>query len=107
MNLLLNASNLGFGGGRTVALQLINAAAPLLRDDKLYVLAPAGLGYEELTRHSNLSLLPVPPGFQGSWITKLKCNYRDFPGWCRRLKIDRIVSLGNVAFPAKGIPQLL
>jgi glycosyltransferase involved in cell wall biosynthesis len=107
MNVLLNASNLRFGGGRTVALKLINAVAPMMPDDALYVVAPAGVGYEMLTKHSNVTLLPVPQSFNYSWLTKLKCNYRDFPKWVSRLKIDKVVSLGNVAFPVKEKPHLL
>jgi glycosyltransferase involved in cell wall biosynthesis len=107
MNILLNASNLRFGGGRTVALNLINAAAPLMQDDALYIIAPTGVGFESLTKHTNITLLPLPASFNYSWLTKLRFNYRNFPKWCKRLKIDKVVSLGNVAFPFKGKPHLL
>jgi glycosyltransferase involved in cell wall biosynthesis len=78
-----------------------------MADDALYVIAPTGAGFEGLTKHANITLLPVPSSFSYSWLTKLKCNYRDFPKWAKRLKIDKVVSLGNVAFPIKGMPHLL
>lgn len=107
MNLLLNASNLRHGGGKTVALQLINGLAPLRTQDRLYVVAPNTTDYAELARHPNISLLPLPDSFHRSWFTKLRYMYRELPRWCQRLHIDKVISLGNAAFPSKGRPQLL
>lgn len=107
MNLLLNASNLHHGGGKTVALQLIDGVAPLRPRDELYVLTPGGTEYEALTRHPNVHLLPVTPRFHTNWLSKLYHLHRAFPAWCRRLSIDKVISLGNVAFPAGGRPQLV
>lgn len=107
MNLLLNASNLRHGGGKTVALQLLHAIAPLRPNDKLYVLAPDDPGYKALTKYPNVTLLPLPEAFQNSWLSKLWQMHRAFPGWCNRLKIDKVISLGNAAFPAGGRPQLV
>ena len=106
MNLLLNASNLRQGGAKTVALQLLDAVAPLRGEDKLFVIAPQKAGYESLTRHPNIALLPVPDRFQRSLLSKLRHNYYVFPKWCDRLQIDKVVSLGNIAFPAKGRPHM-
>jgi glycosyltransferase involved in cell wall biosynthesis len=105
MNLLLNASNLRHGGGKTVALQLINAVAPLRPRDKLYIIAPKGAGYESLTRHPNIAMLPLPDIFHRSWLSKLRHMHFVFPKWCERLQIDKVISLGNVAFPARQRPQ--
>jgi glycosyltransferase involved in cell wall biosynthesis len=107
MNLLLNASNLHHGGGKTVALQLIDAVAPLRTADELYVLSPGGIEYEALTRHPNVHLVPVPARFHSNWLAKLYYLHHVFPGWCKRLSIDKIISLGNVAFPGGGRPQLV
>lgn len=107
MNLLLNASNLRQGGGKTVALQLLNGLAPLRPGDRLYVLAPKAPEYTALARHANISLLPVPERFHHNWAEKLRMMHFSFPAWCRRLQIDKVVSLGNAAFPAKGRPQLV
>ncbi len=107
MNLLLNASNLSHGGGKTVALQLLNAVAPLRPDDKLYVLAPRIPEYEAIARHPNVAILPLPDSYHRSWLTKMLQMHRAFPKWCERLKIDKVVSLGNAAFPSKGRPHLV
>jgi hypothetical protein len=107
MNLLLNASNLRHGGGKTVALQLINGLAPQRQADKLYVLAPDTPEYAELAKHSNVSLLPVHDKFHHSWLTKLMHMHSEFPKWCERLQIDKVISLGNAAFPSKGRPHLV
>lgn len=107
MNLLLNASNLRHGGGKTVALQLLHGLAALRTQDRLYVLAPEQPEYTALSKYANLILLPLPARFHQSWPEKLRQNYLGFPALCRQYQIDKIVSLGNVAFPAKGIPQLV
>jgi glycosyltransferase involved in cell wall biosynthesis len=107
LNLLINASNLYHGGGKTVALQLLDGLAPLRPNDKLYVIAPGIPAYAELTRHENISLLPLRNRFRHSWLSRLWYMHREFPRWCERLKIDKVISLGNAAFPAGGRPQLV
>jgi glycosyltransferase involved in cell wall biosynthesis len=107
MNLLLNASNLRHGGGKTLALQLLNGIAPLRPDDKLYVLAPLTPEYAELVKHHNVTLLPLHKHYHRSWLTKLLQMHSAFPRWCDRLKIDKVISLGNAAFPAGGRPNLV
>ncbi len=107
MNVLLNASNLRFGGGYTVAISLINALAPLRPNDFFFVVHPAGSKYNALAEHQNVRLLPVSRNFQHSFGERLRYNHYIFPKWCRDYKIDKVVSLGNIAFPAKGRPHLL
>lgn len=107
MNILLNASNLRQGGGKTVALQLLNGLAPLRPADKLFVLAPDTPEYAALAAHPNVTLLPVSKHFHASWLEKLRQMHFSFPRWCTRLRIDKVVSLGNAAFPSKGRPQLV
>ncbi|MBS1616003.1 MAG: hypothetical protein JST06_07800 [Bacteroidetes bacterium] len=107
MNLLFNASNLRHGGGKTVALQLLSGMAVLRPEDTLFVLAPDMPEFAALAQHSNIRLLPVPKAFHHSWPQKLWQVYFKFPSLCRQHRIQKIISLGNVAFPAKGIPQLV
>lgn len=107
MNLLLNASNLRHGGGRTVALQLISVLAEHRPNDTIYVLAPKEIGYEMLANHTNIILITLPNRYHYSWITKLRYMHQVFPNWCKRYEISKIVSLGNAAFPSKKRPQLL
>lgn len=107
MKLLLNASNLRHGGGRTVALQLIAQFALLRPKDQLYVLAPKALGYEDLAQHKNIVLHFVPDRFHRVWLVKLFYQQVFFPKYCRDNMIDKVISLGNVAFRCGGLPQLL
>jgi glycosyltransferase involved in cell wall biosynthesis len=107
MNLLINASNLHHGGGKTVALQLIDAIAPLRPRDELYVLSPGGSEYEALRRHPNVHLITVPKRFHKNWLAKLYHLHHIFPRLCKKFAIDKVLSLGNVAFPAGGRPQLV
>ena len=107
MNLFINASNLRFGGGLTVALSLLNATLPLRLDDHFFIACPAGMGYEALTAFGNVTLKIVPPAFHTSPVAKLKYNWLVFPRWCIGHHIHKAVSLGNVAFSCQGIPHLL
>ncbi|XZF15380.1 glycosyltransferase [Chitinophagaceae bacterium MMS25-I14] len=107
MNLMLNASNLRFGGGITVALQLLQATTPIRSADKIYIIAPAGKGYEKLARFPNVHMIYVPERFHSNWAVKWYYNRFVFRKWAKQLAIDRIVSLGNIAFPSAGILQLL
>ncbi len=106
MNVLLNASNLRFGGGYTVAYSLIKAIAPLRPQDHFYVIHPAGTRYNGLAG-PNITLLPVSRTFHHSFPERLRYNHYIFPKWCKTYSIDKVVSLGNIAFPAKGRPHLL
>lgn len=107
MKVLLNASNLRFGGGYTVAISLIKALAPLRPGDQFFVVHPAGTKYKELAAHPNITLLPVSRNFQHSFMERLRYNHYLLPKWCSTFHIDKVVSLGNIAFPAKGRPHLL
>lgn len=107
MNILLNASNLRFGGGVTVSLNLLNSLVPLRPEDHFFLIHPQGVGYEPLIQNWNLTPLPVPDAFHKSYITKIRYNEYIFRSWCRDYSIDKIVSLGNVAFRADHRPQLL
>jgi glycosyltransferase involved in cell wall biosynthesis len=107
MNLLLNASNLRHGGGKTVALQLINGLAPIRPNDRLYVIAPKTEEYSRLAKHENITLIPIGNNFHHSWLNKLYKTHISFPRLCDRLKIDKVVSLGNAAFPSNGRPHLV
>ena len=107
MNLLLNASNVRHGGGVTVCLNLIREFLPLRSADRVYLIHPQGVGYEALGTFGNVTLLPVPDSFHHSYISKIRHNEYIFRAWCRQYSIDKVVSLGNVAFRCDGRPQLL
>lgn len=107
MNVLLNASNLRFGGGFTVAYSLLEALLPLRPDDRFFLIHPVSKKYSELARFPNLILLPVPSLFHKSYVEKIRYNQFVFRNWCRKYDIHRVVSLGNVAINAGRLPQLL
>ena len=107
MNVLLNAANLRFGGGLTVGLNLISGLVRHRPEHHFFILHPAGLGYEELSTQSNVTLYPVPEIYHTSLLKKLWYNEYQFPRLCRRWHIDKIVALGNIGIPAAGRPQLV
>ena len=107
MNVLLNASNLRFGGGLTVGLNLIEGLLLARPQYHFYILHPKDKGYEAFARFPNVTLYPLPESFHTSYIRKLWYNEYHFKRLCKRWNIDKIASLGNIGFPAGGLPQLL
>lgn len=107
MNLLFNASNLRFGGGITVALHLLKAVIPMRKNDNLFIIAPRHCGYETLAGFDNVHIIFVPDQFHHSWKTKYYYNSFVFRKWVKKFAIDKVVSLGNIAFSANGLPQLV
>ncbi len=71
------------------------------------MLAPQDAEYENLRAHPNIELLSVADRFHRNWLEKLRQVHFRFPALCNQLQIDKVVSLGNVAFPAGGRPQLV
>lgn len=107
MNLFFNASNLRFGGGITFTLQLLQALLPLRKNDQITIVVPAGAGYESLSNWPNVQLIFVPDRFHYSRISKYYYNRSVFEKWAQQSNADKIISLGNIAFPSGKIPQLL
>src|SRR5215217_630349 len=107
MNVLLNASNLRFGGGLTVGLNLIEGLLLARPHHHFYLLHPAGLGYEAFSKYPNVTLYPLPDSFHVSFISKLWYNEYLFKRLCKRWHIDKVISLGNIGFPSGGRPQLV
>lgn len=107
MNLFFNASNLRFGGGITFTTQLLEALLPLRKNDQITIIVPNGAGYESLAKLPNVKVIFVPDRFHYSRVSKYYYNRSVFEKWAKAAKADKIISLGNIAFPAAGIPQLL
>ncbi len=99
-------SNLRFGGGISVARNLMAAVIPLRTNDHFTLICPQDCGYETLTGW-NVEIIYVPGSFHSLPWVKYWYNHQKLPAIVKEKKIDKIVSLGNVAFPAEGIPQLL
>lgn len=107
MNVLLNAANLRFGGGLTVGINLIEGLLSSRPQHHFYLLHPEGLGYEAFASYPNLTLFPMPESFHTSMARKLWYNEYVFRRLCKRWHIDKVISLGNIGFPAGGRPQLV
>lgn len=107
MNLLFNVSNLRFGGGISVAQGLLEAVIPLRQGDNIYIIAPQDKGYERLGKAGHVSVEYVPERFHRSWPVKYYYNQVVFRRLVTRYHIDKVMSLGNIAFPAGDVPQLL
>jgi glycosyltransferase involved in cell wall biosynthesis len=107
MNLLFNVSNLRFGGGISVARGLLDALVPLRSNDNIYIIAPEHKGYEKLAASGNVSVIGVPQRFHRSWPVKYYYNQVVFRRLVTQYHIDKVFSLGNIAFPSGDVPQLL
>jgi len=107
VNLLFNVSNLRYGGGISVARGLLEAIIPLRRQDNIYIIAPHHKDYEQLAAAGHVSVICVPERFHRSWPVKYYYNQVVFRRLVARYHIDKVMSLGNIAFPAGDVPQLL
>jgi len=101
MKILFNASTVKFGGGLTIALNLINSFQINWGKHNALIIAPQNCGYEKY-RSLNIELKTVP-----NWLLlkvfRLILNYIWIRKEIKRYKPDIIFSLGNVALPTKVI----
>lgn len=88
-------------------MQLLEALLPLRKNDQTTIIVPNGAGYEPLAKMPDVNVIFVPDRFHYSRISKYYYNRSVFEKWAKDAKADKIISLGNIAFPAAGIPQLL
>jgi glycosyltransferase involved in cell wall biosynthesis len=105
MKLFINASNLRFGGGKTVGLNIINYYIHNPDIEQVTVVAPAGCGYERFKNDQKVKIIYLPKIFNVS-VFKLISNYILLPWFLMTNKVDFVLSLGNVAFPTRK-PQFL
>jgi glycosyltransferase involved in cell wall biosynthesis len=106
MHILINAANVRFGGGVTVAKNIIKS----LLDhgdprDSYCLLLPKIEGYSFETL-PNLTVRYVPDTFHFNYWNKAKFIRFGFSRLVEDEKAALVLSLGNVAFPCK-VPQLL
>ncbi len=94
MVLLINVSNLRFGGGRTVAFNIIQGLKSL--GHTLIVIAPFNCDYEKF-ESSKIKIIVIPEKYNLPW-------YKPFlglillPKFERKFHPDFVLSLGNIAF---------
>jgi glycosyltransferase involved in cell wall biosynthesis len=103
MRLLINCSNLRFGGGKTVGFNIVEYFLNDT-DHEIVLVAPYQCGYEQYADR-RLTLVTLPQKYN-SPIRKYALNHRVLPGIEKEHQPDFILSLGNIAFPAVK-PQLL
>jgi glycosyltransferase involved in cell wall biosynthesis len=105
MNILINASNVRFGGGITLAKNIIKSLQSSGKIDVIYILAPKEVGYEEF-ESERVKISYVENSFHHNYLNKFYTNNFVFPKIARKLRVDKVFSLGNVAFPSK-VPHIV
>ncbi|WP_448105370.1 glycosyltransferase [Pedobacter panaciterrae] len=105
MNILINASNVRFGGGVTLAKNIIKSLQSSGKIDVIYILAPKEVGYEEF-ESERIKISYVKDSFHHNYLNKFFTNNFVFPRIARKLRVDKVFSLGNVAFPSK-VPHIV
>lgn len=104
MKVLINCSNLRFGGGKTVAINIIRQ---LLKHDLYYIIliVPEDPDYAEFDKNKDIIKYYVPKVFNKVYFKPL-LNSRYLKNIVYKLEPDLILSLGNIAIPTK-IRQIL
>lgn len=104
MNILINAANVRFGGGVTVAKNIINS---LIRESGNHytLLLPRNAGYN-FEESNKLKIIYIENKFHFNLLYKIRFVRWGFGKLVKELKSDFVFSLGNVAFPCK-VPHLV
>lgn len=106
MKLFINASNLRFGGGRTVGINIVNYYLHQEEVTSVVLVVPANSGYERFDNlNPKLKIIYFPPIFNHP-LFKVLTNYIQLPYLVKKHAPDFILSLGNVAIRT-SIPQFL
>lgn len=107
MKILINCSNLRFGGAKTVGLNIINQLKQkwVNDDNEIVIIAPSTKDYEQFSG-AGVTLEYIAAGYNKPWA-KLVLNNIKLPRLAQKHKPAFILSLGNIAFPTHIAPQLL
>jgi glycosyltransferase involved in cell wall biosynthesis len=105
MTILINAANVRFGGGVTVAKNIIKSIIDDNEYKKIFLLLPQQAGYN-FEEEQNVSVEYVPDKFHKDYFYKAAFVKKGFSALVDRLQPDIVFSLGNVAFPCRR-PHLL
>lgn len=106
MRLFINASNLRFGGGKTVGFNIINYYVSHPDISGMVITAPAGCGYEQFDGISEKVKMVYFHKIFNVSVFKILSNYLLLPLYLLLYKNDFVLSLGNVAIPTRK-PQFL
>lgn len=104
MNILINAANVRFGGGVTVAKNIINS---LIADkaNRYTLLLPRNAGYS-FSESEEVRIIYIEDKFHFNLLYKIRFVRWGFGKLVKELGADFVFSLGNVAFPCK-VPHLV
>ncbi len=105
MNILINASNVRFGGGITLAKNIIKSLQNSGKIGFIFILCPKNVGYEEF-ESEKVKISYVSESFHHNYLKKFMVNNFVFPKIVKKLGVDKVFSLGNVAFPSK-VPHIV
>lgn len=106
MKLFINASNLRFGGGKTVGINIINYYLHQESVKSIVLVVPEDSGFERFNNSSpKLKIIYFSKIFNKS-VFKILSNYVRLPLLLKKHVPDFILSLGNVAVPTSR-PQFL
>ena len=104
MKIVVNAVTVKYGGGLTVTLNFLRAAAITRGEDELFLITARGTGMEGYTVGGNVTVVPA-------W--KMKYLFRPWLDhvYLRRIikaiNPDVIISMGNLPLPVKGCQVIL
>lgn len=105
MVFVINALPLRAGGGLTVGLNVISQLSEVAPRDRFYVLAPKGVGYEEL-QAANVSIYTVDWANLGT-LGQLRYLNLHIPRLAKSLDASGLFTMGNMATVTTSLPQLL
>ncbi|MFT4062763.1 MAG: glycosyltransferase [Edaphocola sp.] len=106
MKILINAANVRFGGGVTVAKNIIRSIIDKGGFTQLTLLLPRGAGYDEFEDGQRVRCVYVPDRFHTDYFFKWRFVQWGFSKLVDDHGADVVFSLGNVAFPCAK-PHLL
>ena len=105
MKIFINCANLRFGGGVTVGHNIIKSLNENSEVSSLAIVAPVNCGYEQFV--SEKITIDFLKNYAYNPMFKPILNYFILPNFLKKHNVSCVLSLGNIAFPASGIPQIL
>lgn len=105
MKILINAANVRFGGGVTVAKNIIKSIVAKKEFAEIVLLLPQNAGYD-FDGEPQVQCIYIPDKFHSDYLFKAVFVRSGFAKMVDNIQPDVVFSLGNVAFPCNK-PHLL